>query len=253
MLFYLTNLISHLFGIFARISYPRFFAQFVMRTFCKLYNVNLDESEFELIHYKSLADFFVRDLKAGARPISQIGAGQIVCPVDGKLRDFGQIQQGRIPQVKGRDYKIENFLGKEFSSLYSAEKFQYFLNFYLSPPDYHHIHAPIAGKIKSIKKISGYLFPVNNWGLNNIDQLFCVNERVVCLLETQMGLVAVVMVGALNVGQIQIHVNENQEIQAGQKIGTFHLGSSVVLLLENPMEVEVGREAVVRFGQKLKN
>jgi hypothetical protein len=79
-----------------------------------------------------------------------------------------------------------------------------FFNLYLSPQDYHHVHTPVGGKIVRSVHIPGMLWPVNDWSLANVNQLFSINERVVTYIECALGLVAVVMIGATNVGKISV-------------------------------------------------
>jgi len=85
--------------------------------------------------------------------------------------------------------------------------------------------------------------------------LFATNERVTSLLETAGGRVAVVKVGATNVGSISVSydsflANQNPSLNkernsvshrsycpsipfdAGDEIGVFNLGSTVILLFE---------------------
>jgi phosphatidylserine decarboxylase len=126
---------------------------------------------------------------------------------------------------------------------------------YLSPSDAHHIFSPVAGEIVRTTWIPGALWPVNEWALNSVDRLFAVNERVVTYIESQLGLFAVVMVGATNVGKIALsymplETNSRPwarpsqsstdhcpaiKVGCGDKLGTFKMGSSVILICERPV------------------
>ena len=128
----------------------------------------------------------------------------------------------------------------------------YFVNLYLSPKDYHRIHSPVSGTIRKMTHIPGALWPVNDWSIKAIPDLFTVNERVVTYITTPHGEAAVVMVGATNVGKMTLSYHDlvtNQEpwkrseinstefkdtksISAGDQLGVFHLASSVVVLLD---------------------
>jgi phosphatidylserine decarboxylase len=99
---------------------------------------------------------------------------------------------------------------------------------------------------------------VNDWSLANVDELFSINERVVTYVESSLGLVAVVMIGATNVGKISVvydtfisnaatynrTIARNYDpaipIATGARLGTFHMGSSVVVLLE-PGRVDISK------------
>jgi len=198
--------------------------------------------------YKSIAEFFTRDLKPGLRPISS----EPVSPVDGTLRNFGPVKEGRIPQIKSKTYSLEKFLGDQEI----AKQFQdsFFCSLYLAPHDYHHVHSPVSGKIVRTDYLPGNLWPVTNWSLATVDNLFSKNERIISYIESNIGLLALVMVGATNVGKMTLSYHDfvsNQilksgqreafsivhekpfDIAAGDRLGTFHLGSTVVLLFED--------------------
>ncbi|KAF5680943.1 phosphatidylserine decarboxylase [Fusarium bulbicola] len=73
---------------------------------------SLDEvAEPDLHVYPNLASFFYRTLKPGARPLDQ-DPHTLICPSDGKVLQFGQIQGNDIEQVKGMTYTIDALLGK---------------------------------------------------------------------------------------------------------------------------------------------
>jgi len=64
--------------------------------------------------------------------------------------------------------------------------------------------------------------------------------------------VALVMVGATNVGRITASVSAGQRVEKGQELGVFHLGSTVVLLTPASAGLayhRVHEGDVVRVGQ----
>lgn len=262
---YLSYAIGHL----VHVKVPGPFGKMLVKWFAKRYKIDLDIAERTLAEYATIGELFTRNLKPGARPIE----GSFVSPVDGTLRNSGRIEGDKLTQVKGKSYSLSEFLQDEKL----AERFRdgFYFNFYLSPQDYHHIHSPSGGKIVESIAIPGALWPVNDWSLNAIDKLFAVNERVVTVLETQMGLVAVVMIGATNVGRIAVeydnfvsNLNPGERrsvqrreyslailVQPGDRLGTFHMGSSVVVLVEKSTslgdELHFGDNLKVKFGQSL--
>lgn len=68
-------------------------------------------SEPDLHVYPNLAAFFYRTLKPGARPLDP-DPHTLLCPSDGKVLQYGQIEGGDIEQVKGMTYSIDALLGK---------------------------------------------------------------------------------------------------------------------------------------------
>lgn len=241
-----------------------------IRIFARAYAIDLTTATKPVKEYRSVGDFFTRDLHSHLRPI---GEG-FVSPVDGRLRCVDTIpSEGTLTQTKGKSYSTEALLG----DAELAKKFRggTCFNFYLSPTDAHHIFAPCAGHIVSTIHIPGKLWPVNNWALHNVDGLFAVNERVVTVIEAGEELIAIVMVGATNVGRIEVTytplitntapwksvtrsvVTHPRPIPVtkGEKIGTFHMGSSVVVLTsrERSLTAPFTPDQAVQYGQHLSN
>jgi phosphatidylserine decarboxylase len=246
------NHLSRTIGRFVHARLPSPIARRLVRWFADVYEIDVDAAGKPLHEYPSIGHFFTRDLREGLRPIE----GDFVSPVDGTLRGFGPVANGRLEQIKGKSYTVAKFLGDE-AAAQRYEQGAYF-NLYLSPQDYHHVHSPVSGSISGSVHIPGKLWPVNDWSLANVDELFSINERVITYVHSPLGLVAVVMVGATNVGKISVvydsfisnaagsdrMVMRSYEppapIQAGDRLGTFHMGSSVVLLVE-PGRVDLSR------------
>lgn len=236
------RLVSKIVGKIVHWQGPRWWARATIYNFAKYYNINFDEAEKPYTEYLSIGDFFVRKLKPEVRPL---GAGLIVHPADSFISQFGQIKDGKLIQAKGNTYSVSEFIQDKGA----LDKYNdgFFATYYLCPTDYHRVHSPVSGKITFLKHIVGDLWPVNEWSVFNIKNLFVVNERVYVEISTAMGPVGVVFVGATNVGHIEvffdssIHGNARSEnlekkyepsidIQKGEPLGQFRMGSTVVLL-----------------------
>lgn len=246
------NHLSRTVGRLVHARWPRPIARRLVHWFANTYEIDVDAAEKPVHDYPSIGHFFIRDLREGLRPVE----GDFVSPVDGVLRNFGTVTGGRLEQIKGKSYTVERFLGDEDH----AHRYENgaFFNLYLSPQDYHHVHSPVGGDIVRSVHIPGKLWPVNDWSLANIDELFSINERVVTYIDSAYGRVAVVMIGATNVGKISVvydsflsntsrtekRVTRNYDspipIRAGDRLGTFHMGSSVVVLVE-PDRIDLDR------------
>ncbi len=195
--------------------------------------------------YRSFDDFFTRKLKVGARPIQ----GDFVHPCDGVLSAKGPVREGQLVQAKGWLYDLKEFLGSEVL----AQEYEggHFATYYLCPADYHRVHSPLSGALTGARHIPGLLWPVNEWSVNNIKRLFNLNERVVMDFQSPRGKFSVVLVGATNVGHMTIthdpsivtnrwmwHAPTDRlysppvPIAAGDELGIFHLGSTVVCLFD---------------------
>jgi len=117
---------------------------------------------------------------------------------------------------------------------------------YLSPRDYHRVHAPIGGRITRVRSLPGDYFPVNSIGERHVPSLFSTNRRVAIVVDTaSRGRVTVVMVGAMIVGRITVSAVDARDVPlgdhvidpplavaCGDEIGMFHLGSTAVVFVE---------------------
>ena len=236
------------------------------RWFVRQYQVNLSEAQRENIEdYQHFNDFFTRSLKPGARVI---GDQHIVCPVDGRVSQVGRIDKASILQAKGRDYQVSELLaGDERAELFTQG---YFTTIYLSPSNYHRIHMPYDGRLLSMDYIPGDLFSVNQTTVKGVDNLFARNERVVCYFQTEFGICAFVLVGAIFVGSMQSvwhgQINppyqktvqhfdyQDQEImlKKGEEMGRFNMGSTVIMLMPNQEnEFSLVPDQTVAMGQNL--
>lgn len=257
-------------GVLINLPLPRVLARISISVFIKLYKIDPTGATKELHQYRCIGEFFTRDLKPEKRPI----ASGLVSPVDGTLRSYQKKLEpgGRIPQVKGRDFSLSELLAND--SLVDRLSEAQLWNIYLSPSDVHHIFSPVAGEIFKTIHIPGRLWPVNDWALHNVERLFAVNERVVTFIDSgddAYGLVCVVMVGATNVGRIALTYTDVETnlkpwqgrsvkaiehapavgVKAGDKIGTFKMGSSVLLLTERGGERQGGSGDSSRLLRKL--
>jgi phosphatidylserine decarboxylase len=259
------NHVSHWMGLLLNIRWPKPIACWLVGFFAKLYNINLKEAENPIDSYSSIGDLFIRKLKADARPIH----GDLVHPVDAVISQMGKITNHTLIQAKGKTYTTHELLKSD-----TAAKFEggMFITYYLCPTDYHRIHSPVTGIIEASTLIPGKLWPVNTWSVDTIENLFSVNERLVSHLQTSQGEnVAVVKVGATNVGKITLSYDSsvvsntcqrkishkdyrpNIPVKAGDELGIFHMGSTVVLLLDKYLaqKISVTRTGPVKMGERL--
>lgn len=261
------NSLSRLVGRVTRLEGGKTAHQLAIRAFCRQYDVAVDEAELPLSAYPNFASFFTRRLKPGARPIVE-GEDVPVSPVDGAVSHAGIAAAGKLIQAKGKDYTLEKLLG----SAGEAERFRggAYATLYLSPRDYHRIHTPLGGHIVGYSHLPGALWPVNRPSVKNVPELFAINERLITYLDTPVGEVAVVAVGATCVGRIRalyddIVTNEKKParhhryetpipIAKGDELAVFEMGSTVILVFE-PGRVELDPRlvpgAVVRVGERI--
>jgi phosphatidylserine decarboxylase len=235
----------------------------VVGVYSRMYDVTFDECQ-QREGWTSFDHFFTRTLKDGMRPIER-DPRVIVSPADGRLESMGRIDEGCTYQVKGRPYRVEELVGDE-------EEARRYIGgggcvIYLSPRDYHRVHAPVDGRITHIRSMPGDYYPVNAIGMKHVKNLFAINRRVAIAIDTPpesgLGRVTCVMVAAIVVGRITVAGIHGRDvpfgdhapaapIARGDEIGIFHLGSTVVLFLERAaMGHWVGKEGAIRYGEAL--
>lgn len=241
--------------------------QAAIHMFAEQYKVAVDEAELPLSEYETFGSFFTRKLKPGLRPIAP-GADVVVSPVDGAVSQAGVAHDGKLIQAKGRDYTLAALLADEEE----ARRFTggAWTTIYLSPRDYHRIHTPIGGEITGWSYVPGNLWPVNRPSVRGVPELFAVNERVIVWMQTPVGKVAVIAVGATCVGRIRLSFDElvtNEgkpasrkvydqpiPIEKGAELGMFEMGSTVILVFEPgkvTLDERLQPETVLRLGEAI--
>jgi len=101
--------ISRLYGLLNSYTLPIWFRVPGYKLYSWIFGVNLDEAEVEdLKQYKSLNDFFMRKLKSDCRPIDSHAI--LTSPSDGKIINFGTIEDRRVGSVKGLSYSVDALL-----------------------------------------------------------------------------------------------------------------------------------------------
>jgi phosphatidylserine decarboxylase len=217
----------------------------LIRWFVAKYNVNMAEAaNSDIASYHSFNEFFTRALKPEARPLAK---ADFLCPVDGRISQFGAIDDDQIFQAKGHRFSTTALVGGDAAL---AAKFRHgsFANLYLSPRDYHRIHMPCDGRLTRMIYVPGSLFSVSPTAARGIPGLFARNERVVCVFDTANGPFVLVLVGATIVGSMATvwhgvvnpprhadvkewtYDDQHIVLKKGEEMGRFLLGSTVVML-----------------------
>ncbi len=260
----------------ARTALPRPLRRPLWTAFARAVGSDLGEPEHDLAEYPSLGELFARRLRGGARPLDR-APGAILSPSDGVVAAAGPITDGTLVEAKGHAYQV----GALLADPARARDYDggWYATIYLSPANYHRVHTPVAGRVVRYDYVPGAQLPVSPRFADAIDDLLAINERAVIWLEVPKATapVAVVMVGAVAVGNIWLShlptadggrgddtrqfraAGEARRIDlapvplaAGDELGAFLLGSTVVMLMPpgtGRLTVTAGQ--VVRQGQRL--
>jgi phosphatidylserine decarboxylase len=263
------NALSRAVGAATRLPLPGPVGRGVMVAFARHYRIDLTEYG-ELSGFKNFGEFFARPILADLRPVAP-GKEVVVSPVDGLVSEAGVAEGGRLVQAKGIDYTAAALVGDERVGARLAGG--RYATIYLSPRDYHRIHFPLGGRVLGWRYVPGKLWPVNPASVRTVPGLFTVNERLVTLLDSPLGLVAIVAVGATVVGRVRASFDPSVPVTnlagagaqsrdyakplpvtKGQELGAFEMGSTVILLFE-PGRVDfapaIAPGARVRVGEAI--
>ena len=223
---------------------PALAENLLIRRLITQYNVDMSEAVDSTPEaYANFNAFFTRALKDDARPIDD---AHVVCPADGAISQLGKINRGRIFQAKGQDYSLQTLLGDD-KALTAEFDGGSFATIYLSPRDYHRVHMPVDGTLRSMTYVPGKLFSVNTTTAENVRSLFARNERAICVFDTEFGPMAMILVGAMIVAGIETvwdgqvappprqittrnYPQDAPSLKKGEEMGRFKLGSTVILL-----------------------
>jgi phosphatidylserine decarboxylase len=235
-------------GVLARARLARSLREPLLGRFAASYGVDLAEAERPLAGYVSFLDFFTRRLKPGLRPQEGAVPGGLNSPVDGALIASGRVEAGTLIQAKGLPYRLDELLAAD--PLAARFEGGAYATLYLSPRDYHRIHVPCRGRVLAVGRVEGELWPVNEASTAFTPGLYVRNRRAYWIAEgtgEAEGLdVAAVMVAATHVGGVVVDGRwlggrtlgrcDRLAVEAlpcvpGDDLGTFELGSTVVLLV----------------------
>lgn len=220
--------------------------QWLILFFCRWQKIDSSRAR----EFYTLGDFFLRETKLN------ISQHQLISPAESFLLEAQPITQHKTVSVKGFTYHWKNF--SEVSPLKGC-----FWNFYLAPHNYHWVHAPCDGNNLRSYYHRGALWPVNDWARRFAPEFYSENERMTFVYENDVyGRVVVICIGALGVSSFKAPYGHPQagrwlenatEVKKGEPLLGFKLGSSVLLILENPPPPESFRiqSGVVNVGDAL--
>jgi phosphatidylserine decarboxylase len=262
----LTNSASRLFGKIASKKFPSLMQLGINKLYTSITGVDL--SMFHPHgHYETLNALFTRELRF-KRDISK-DPKSIISPADSLISAQGEIEASDALQIKGFSYNIRELLTEHISNEHIEKMIGgEFINFYLSPMDYHRYHVPMDMQVLKAIHVPGLLYPVNFKYLKKVPSLFVKNERVILeCKDTNDKLFYMVLVGALNVGKMTLSFDERIEtnvesslekvyeyedihLKKGEELGMFMMGSTIVMLFEQDFVDLLNKQGKsVRFGE----
>ncbi|MBL8859178.1 MAG: phosphatidylserine decarboxylase [Planctomycetes bacterium] len=251
--------LSHTVGWIADRRIPGPLRETVYKGYARFTGADLDEVRLPLKTFPSLGAFFVRELKPGARTFPT--APEVIgSPVDGTVQSLCRIERGTVLQAKGRSYTVSDMLGHTGRDADLEGGFAWTI--YLSPRDYHRIHAPEKCRLTELEWMPGDRFSVAPKVLAQ-RRVLDVNERCVLRLECERAPLYLVLVGALNVGRMRVvgvepthsgPLARPRAFERGAELARFEMGSTIVLFAPpgtTACESALREGASVRMGSAI--
>ena len=256
------SILSRAFGRFANHSFTPLLQHAINLAFIKYAGIKRSTID-NPAAYPTLNALFTRELKDP--PKLPKAKGKILSCAQALVSESGRVVQGRLFQIKGMEYELEPLLGEELAYLAKELEGAEYINFYLSPKDYHRYHSPCDLKVEAITHIPGRLLPVNFPFLKRKKDLFVENERVVVsAVDKNQRRHILVLVGALNVGKMRldfepslqtnvknaevthIRYKRAKSLKRGEEFGRFEMGSTILYIVQRGAMV-----SEVCIGEKL--
>lgn len=226
--------------------------------FVRHFNIDMDEFVVPKGGFKSFNDFFIRQLKPGARPVDP-DPRALIAPAESRLKAIA-LRADTVLDVKGTRLTLRRLLGNRPVEPQFANGLC--LQFRLAPSDYHRFHYIDTGEQGPVHSVPGRLYSVSPLALRHRPFIWGQNYRQWCLINTRtFGPLLEIDVGATNVGSIVQHQPHGGPCQRGAEKGYFELGGSTVLLVLPAGRVTIdddiwhysrqGIETRVRYGETI--
>jgi phosphatidylserine decarboxylase len=211
--------------------------------------------------YVSLNDFFSRTFAPEYLP--RLGSASVVSPASCTLRCYRDNQGLKELLIKGCNYQLEK-IGIPYSNDYANNAV---LIGYLSPSDYHRVHAPMAGTIvhlslqDELAQSASVKFFDSKFNLLNenkrlvavIEDTATVSTSTTCPKGVMTRRLALVIVGGVGVNTI-VYDKENlwnKAIEKGACIATFLAGGSAIAVFSNQPLTFTPEFETISAGTKL--
>lgn len=235
------------------------------KTFYDSPNYNMSEYIRPQGGWKTFNQFFARNFKPGTRPIAAIAdSSVIVSPADSTFAGQWEIRPDSHVTVKNLHWKISELMeGSPYKDRFTGGLF---MHAFLGPYDYHRQHAPVGGKVLEARVIPGQVYleveAVKDDTIENGHRLRPKKQfdapdnagyqfaqaRGLFVLETAIGLVAVLPIGMCQISSVVITAEEGVTVQKGEELSYFQFGGSdIILLFEQASNVSFTAQPNVHY------
>lgn len=220
--------------------------------------------------WRTFNQFFARHFKPGFRPIAAVSDQHVVVmPADSTFGGQWEIRQDSHVTVKNLNWKVSELL--EGSPYKDRFENGLFMHSYLSPVDYHRQHAPVGGKVLEARVIKGQVYleveasPMNKEESKHSLKLKrkydsfdtpgyqFAQSRGLIVLDTPIGLVAVLPIGMSQVSSVIITAEVGVTVRKGEELSYFQFGGSdIILLFEASSNVCFNAQSTIHYKMGVK-
>ena len=215
---------------------------------------HIDDYCFAPSGWLTFNQFFARQVRPGKRPVDgRNDPSTIVSPADSVYQGHWPIDADSQITVKGLTWSVVDLLaGSPYQDRFHDGVFTHS---FLNVNDYHRFHVPVAGIVKEVRKIPGrvMLDVVKNadGDLDIVDGTGYqfTQDRGLIVLETAMGLVAVLPIGMAQVSSVTLTAQVGVTLAKGEEFGFFLFGGSDIVTLFERGKVAFDAEIGTHYNQ----
>jgi phosphatidylserine decarboxylase len=193
--------------------------------------------------FTSWNDFFIRQFKAGARPVAQPDDDRVIVSAceSTPYAIATSVKEEDTFWVKSQPYSLRHLLaGSHVEEFIGGTIYQAFL----SAENYHRWHSPVSGTVTEVRHIPGTYYAeaasegFDPAGPNNSQGFIAqVATRALIFIEADnptIGLLCLVPIGMAEVSSCLVTVAEGQHVTKGDQVGYFQFGGSTHCLVLRP-------------------
>ena len=225
--------------------------------------------------WRTFNEFFARHYKPGYRPIAAIeDSSVIVSPADFTFSGQLEISTSSTITAKGLTWSISELMAD--SPFKDHFKSGTWMHGYNATSDYHRIHAPVGGKVVEARVMSGQHYALietldleteqsgsANYSIDEKKKTLhkrrvfytpndpgyqFVQGRGLVVLDTYIGMVAILPVGMAVISSVILTAEEGVTLRKGEELGYFQFGGSdIVVMFDSKRKVSLNAEAGVHY------
>ncbi len=199
------------------------------------------------------------------RPMSP-KSNVIASPADARVI-AGALSETSCLFLKNKFFTYEELLGRDKQNWLQAFEGGDYMIFRLTPDKYHYNHFPVSGKVVDYYEIDGRYHSCNPGAVIKAVTPYSINKRVVTIIDTdvengtQVGLVAMIEIVALMIGDIQQCYSElkydnprilrvGMYVEKGQPKSLYRPGSSVDVILFQKGMVVISQDIIQNMRRR---